>query len=69
MQMGNYQARPGCHDCDRGVWYEVDENGTRWHKSWRLCEGDETAAKDGGPCEESSLVAWGEHLLAKEESK
>lgn len=44
FNVGNYEKSEGCHDCDRDVWYETDENGLKWHKALRLCTGSEQKA-------------------------
>jgi len=41
LNLGRYEARKGCADCDNSVWYEVDGEGQRWHKGWRWCGGND----------------------------
>jgi hypothetical protein len=37
LNLGSYEKIDGCIDCNNNVWYEISEEGVRWHKGWRRC--------------------------------
>ena len=37
FNLGNYEKHDDCMLCDHNIWYETDEHGKKWHKSYAPC--------------------------------